>query len=606
MPKTTGLVARGGHGRLVGVVLAFCLLLAGALVTRAAQRRLPAAPAALAGPVRAMTTRTPAGDLRSYQLHLDARATLRLSGLVARPASAEPQRGRSIAAEQPLARAVSVDGVIEEVTLAPAEAGGVVALLRGRDARVGNDGAPAAELAHALATGIVVERAADGHVRRVRLPLEASSEAQGLLEHITELVQVAAPADPRAARWSGAEASVLGDARTGYEREQDGRIRKRVERVADPEPAPFSGPLVPAIDAALELVLDDDGTLRALSGRYETTLTGSDAREPVAHTVTSIDARLVGRGNDTALAAQLDEQIGVSFGAWQRLGSPRAGASDGPPPEVLEKLTGGKSLPALLADLRGGGSEAAGHLLAYLRLHPDAAGATGAALAQARLEDPGSARALGLLGLAGSDEAQAALVGVAEAWRGHADPAAETVIELLGASRTPSGATEDYLRARRDQGDATSTTAELALGRLAGTLAPEDPDRADDIVDELVAALADAPPARLPSLIAALGNSGSPAILDPLAPYLADASVAVRRQATRAVGNVAGGPADQLLAGALAAERDEGELLYAIQIVASRPVAPVVQAALRGRAQESHAQAVLDAIRAELARTPNP
>jgi hypothetical protein len=308
---------------------------------------------------------------------------------------------------------------------------------------------------------------------------------------------------------------------------------------------------------------------------------------------------LAARDRDPARARAVAGALDAQFGPWWRQ------LGDAPPRAELEaakrRALGDASLDDLLAAIHAGDAAASGRLRAYLELHPDAAAAVAA---QLRGLAPGSDEArelLGALATADSETAQRALVDVTEAWRDAHPASAAPQVAYLGGLGAPDEATEAYLRSLRDDPDGdVARTADLALGHVARTLTGS--DRAAAIVDELIAALATAPRDRVASILDALGNTGAIAALDAIAAHLTDADWMIRRSAISAVGRIPGPRADALLGQAIASEADDGLLGLAVACAADRAPSQPVAHAIRLRLGEPHAEALLQAMQAELAR----
>lgn len=184
------------------------------------------------------------------------------------------------------------------------------------------------------------------------------------------------------------------------------------------------------------------------------------------------------------------------------------------------------------------------------------------------------------LSAARGDAAQQALLQVTRA-RIQDEGAAAQLIPLLGMTATPSPDTQKLLaEIARSSDVALSSTAQLALGNIARSLATSDSARSSQIVDELVSQLARArDDIARQQILLTLGNTGSKRALDALQLYAKNKNVALRATALNSLRFVDDVRVEGLLTSALAGDSQPEARIQAALALNFRPMTPQSYAA---------------------------
>lgn len=138
--------------------------------------------------------------------------------------------------------------------------------------------------------------------------------------------------------------------------------------------------------------------------------------------------------------------------------------------------------------------------------------------------------------------------------------------------------------------ESTRTSAQLALGNMAGTLRSVDPLRADSIASRLAYFLAGGEDDML--LLSALGNCGTQNVLPFVLPLLGDTNIAVKAYAFYALRFVRGPAVDSLYRQALATEHDPEILTNVLNALFLRSYDAPLAKALYKLIEESDAEQI--------------
>ncbi|WP_428264110.1 hypothetical protein [Haliangium sp.] len=359
---------------------------------------------------------------------------------------------------------------------------------------------PAAEFAAELSKPFWVTYESDGRVAEIALPEGTSREAGGLLREIVSHLQVAVRPQ---GEWTAVEAEPTGECRVSARRLEDGQISKRklefVRVVRD-------GALVGADDAIGVPVftqsratygVDAGGRIMDADVRHVAVAAVEFAGAAMTHEVRATFAHVSsdrdpGRARPGAVATMTTRPLSD-------------GPQEAPSSEAPEPLRSPRELIAALrqsaeAEAWAELHKAQGELTKVVTGDP-------ARLAEI-LEQDKSQPVLSAVGAAGTDEAQAALVGLAtdeEQPLQVRQEAIDAFHEVMLANDESMGA----LLALSEQEDVREN-ALLALGALANRMGANDPAGADAWVDELVSMYQQAASdAERLQVLDALGNSAN-------------------------------------------------------------------------------------------------
>ncbi|MBI5866174.1 MAG: HEAT repeat domain-containing protein, partial [Planctomycetes bacterium] len=224
-------------------------------------------------------------------------------------------------------------------------------------------------------------------------------------------------------------------------------------------------------------------------------------------------------------------------------------------------------------------------------LDPASAHDLGALLIQASVEAPRAGLFASVLGTVGHSDAQRALIAAINA-RADDWEALALLIPALGDAATPApeavAALEHLIGGTQDE--RIRSTAQLALGNMARSVARSSPERASRIVSAVLDDLGrtnDEPTKR--TLLLVLGNCGATEALPEIRPYLESDALDLRSAAFAALRFVDGPQIDALLIGALAEDPAESVRLEALDAFAVRAPTPTTLAAIAhaGRADSA-------------------
>ncbi len=174
----------------------------------------------------------------------------------------------------------------------------------------------------------------------------------------------------------------------------------------------------------------------------------------------------------------------------------------------------------------------------------------------------------------------------------------ETATALLGFTEDADEQTVNRLaQASLDAKDPQSDTATLALGNVAELMRGSSPQRADDIVGQLLTRLkaAQDESSQL-QLLSALGNSGAVRLVQELAPWMRGGSDAVRASAYRALRLVGSEAAVAVMAEGALADADPQVRARVMAGLTARPLPATYQVALRSLEQDPEAIVRIEAL----------
>ena len=185
------------------------------------------------------------------------------------------------------------------------------------------------------------------------------------------------------------------------------------------------------------------------------------------------------------------------------------------------------------------------------------------------LSDDLAVAVLAAVARAGTEPAQSLLVTLAT---GLDTPPAlrEAAAKMMFALSEPSANTVDAaLQLALDVDPVISSTGVLLLGALAGRFAEQ--PAAEQIMGELLASEADlADQGKSGLWLEALGNSGHPAVVEAVTPYLQSEDPAVRESAVLALRHVSGEEVSQTLAQTALADADPGIRMDAVSALSNQ------------------------------------
>lgn len=475
------------------------------------------------------------GARQAYRLRIDS--ALRFAG----PGAGAPRAIRQ-----------EVTGTLH-LRVLEADAGGARVALQLDGARLLLDGSSSPSLDGELGQLFLVAFAPDGAPVRFEFPAALSEEARTILEEALRTFQVVVPPAAGAA-WRVEEEHATGRYRAAYRAAADGRILKAKEAyLGAAEGAPALRVTVRRADATIRLDpraswierMVDDEELAVSSGEgafVDSTLSAELSRVPLTGAQAALDL-------DAAPASPRD----LSAALARRLPAPLAAPAPPPPagparglPDLVRALEAsdgrGASLLYELRDLLRRDPGAAARLLARLR-----AGAP----------DGLAAALLNALGMAATEEAQAALRAVIEE-PGFARTHRAQAVLALGGAADPGVESLALLRRLADdpaaRGEGLADRAVLSLGIAGDTLRRAGADLYAGVREELARRAEATDGSAAATALLALGNTHDPALAPAAAARLADADPGVRSAAVHALGKLGGGADPEVLAGRLALE----------------------------------------------------
>ncbi|APR76721.1 Hypothetical protein A7982_02068 [Minicystis rosea] len=466
------------------------------------------------------------------------------------------------------------------------------------DARIEGEGAPQVPR-DALRAPVLLEHDAAGRLRGLRFAEGTPTTAKALLTGIAAMTQLTPGAG---ARWSAEEEDAAGffeasytragnavkRAIRGYTRLHGGGADRRmvVEGDASITLGPDERPATLTLRAATRFSPGEE--MPAVEGEIAAALTLVD-RVPVdAAELWAAEERIEGYGPAAMLLADKDA------GAGRRADERRAaGAKLGDLRRAF--VESGEAPESTARDRRR--AKLVGQASAVLRLDPAAALDAGKKLGAAEIAADDARFLAAALGAAGTEEASAALAQALES----KEASHEARLQAAAALATSSVADADTvgaLEAAAAGGDpVVRSTATLALGAQARTLASAGGDLPVDPVARLVTGYADARDHDARAVILkALGNSGDPRALPVIRSALENP--ALEAAAVYALRFIPGEEVDALLHGFLTSH-DPLARLPALAAAYYRPAAmwiPWLEAALATEKDEEAQSAIKSAL----------
>jgi hypothetical protein len=466
----------------------------------------------------------------------------------------------------------------------------------------GEDGAPGLALAAALesprvvvdgarqpamearwAVPFVVAIAPDGRLGASRFPPSLAQGDRAVLDGTLRAFQVVLPAAPGGG-WDATEEDQIGTFVAAYRRAGAGVEKAKLRYAAVHPPALFSAQVV---SSALRAELDPDGPWLSRAEGAEELRLAPAAGGPA----TTVRARF-------RLEQEGSPAPGDAIWRDEALAAARARVDAGPPaPSAWDEAerraarrrfqAAGVALDGLVARAGTARLPAPGlvqELAAYLRAFPEAAARVPRAVAAAG--DGAAALLLHALELAGTPEAQDALLDVAEGGGQARRNRIRALVALNGVEAPTADTLERLERDARGAGGERSGVASTALLAL-GALAPRAPGaEGERIVGDLTRALEGADPQREHLLLLALENAEAPLPAGALERGLASPHAGVRQVAARLGGIAAEGDPTGLLLAALAREGDAQVRAELVAALLARPADPranlAIAAALTG------------------------
>jgi len=482
------------------------------------------------------------------------------------------------------ARLTTLDGRLA-VRVVAGEGGGTALAVGLESLRVVVDGAPQPAMERRYAVPFVVAIAPDGRLGASLFPPSLAQGDRALLDGTIRAFQVVLPPAPGEA-WEETETDHVGTFVAGYRRTAAGAIEKaKLRYAAVHPPALFS---VRVVSSAVHAELDGAGPwLARAQGAEELQLApAGDASAATVHA----RFRLEPAGAPVPSAAIWRDEAVAAARAGLDAGPPAPSAWDEAERQAARRRleAAGITLDALVERARTArlpDPDLAHDLAAYLRAFPEAAARVPRKVAE--VGDAAAALLLHALELAGTPEAQEALLDVAEGGGQARANRIRALVALNGVEAPTADTLERLERAARGAGAERSGVASTALLAL-GALAPRGSDGAGErIARDLTRALEGAAdPRQEQVLLLALENAAAPLPADALARCLASPDEGVRQVAARLGGlAVEGDPTGMLLA-ALAREQDAQVRAEIVAGLLTRPADPranlAIAAALAG------------------------
>jgi hypothetical protein len=516
---------------LLGVAAVAVLVGAGALW------RSRGAPASGSAPLRISFLQ---GARQAYGLRIDS--TLRFAS----GSAGEPRTIRQ-----------RIAGTLQLRVLEADEGGARVALQLG-EARLSLDGRSSDALDRQLGQLFLVSFSADGAPERFEFPADLAEEAQTVLEEAIRTFQVVVPPGAAGA-WRVEEQHASGRYRAAYRSTADGRILKsKVAYLAAADGAAAATQelrvhirradativLDPRASWLERMVAEEELVVFLGEGRFaDSSLSAELGRVPLLEAQTALDL-------DAAPASYSELSAALASRGPAPQTAPRQGQASGDVralPEVVRALEAsdgrGAALLYELRDLLRRDPGAAAQVLAVLRA--GASSGTAAAL-------------LNALGMASTEEAQAALRAVLEEPEFSGRDRLRAVLSL-GSAAEPGVESLAALRRLADDPRARSEglaeEAVLSLGIAGNTLRRARADLYTEVRDDLVRRVETAADANAAATaLLALGNAHDTALAQAASARLADPDPQVRSAAVHALGKLGGAAEPDALAQRLAVE----------------------------------------------------
>lgn len=542
-----------------------------------------------------------------WQVGTAQRYTLRSDSSM-RMATAGGAAGSSTAPSAPAMppTRVQMQATLDMLTLSRSEAQVVVGLqFAGVQLQV--NGQRDAELESVMATPLRVRYSLQGTPQAFEFAAALTRRQQSMLENIVRTFQVSHRADTPA--WAADEQGASGAYVAQYRRTGPLALSKTKGRFD----APATGLLAGATLSSQETIQLDSRHDWLASMTVDETLRAGGGDRP-AVTIT----------HHAVLALQPSARAGVDTGRFMFAAAPTAApervASRPVPP--LSPASARAEILTRIQSLDTDRPQRTQHLrrLADLaRVDPALPGVIVASMRHDPLGDDTRAELFLALEMAGTAAAQDALAAVAQDATWSVADQSRAIVALGGVDR-PGPQTIDTLWGLAAQSGANADATKLAgdatfaLGRIAGSLRrAQDPAYAALQQQLLAGAMAGggsrpADQQRANHLLA-LGNSGDPALTDPVAQLLADASPVVRRAAAQALGALATDAAAERMMERFSAE-PSGPVRSAIAESLRHWSAPTPQAmqtlraAVAGEADERTRHGITQLLGTHLAQHP--
>ena len=397
--------------------------------------------------------------------------------------------------------------------------------------------------------------AADGTVRRFEFPGAIGENTRMALAEAVRTFQVVIPPGAGAS-WSVEEEHASGRYRAAYRATPDGRILKAKVGYLDRAGAAGMRVSVRRADATARIDPRASWIERMVDEEELTVDLGNGLAA-----ASSLDAELARVTLDLAGASPLE--IDEAPGSYRELLAALASEEPGPLESSTSPSQAARSLEDMLGELEatGGRSVALRYGLRDLLVRDPVAAARVVALLRAGVADRTAAVLLNALGMASTDEAQAALRTVVEE-PGFGRMNRTRAALSLGATPEITFDSLQALRALADdaaaRADGLADTAVLALGIAGDTLRQARSRQYDELRADL-ARRADAAGdgGDTATALLALGNTGDPALAEAAAQHLGDDSPLARAAAAHALARLGGGADPDALARRLSVEEHD-------------------------------------------------
>jgi HEAT repeat protein len=396
--------------------------------------------------------------------------------------------------------------------------------------------------------------AADGAIRRFEFPGAIREEARMVLAEAVRTFQVVIPPGAGAS-WSVEEEHASGRYRAAYRATPDGRILKAKVGYLDGAGAAGMRVSIRRADATARI---DPGAswLERMVDEEELAVELGNGLAAAS----SLDAELARVALELAgTSLEIDD----AAGSYRELSAALASEEPGPRESSTSPSQAPRSLDDMLRELEasGGRSVALRYELRDHLIRDPAAAARVLALLRAGVADRTAAVLLNALGMASTDEAQAALRQVMKE-PGFGRMNRTRAALSLGATPEIGFDSLWALRALADdaaaRADGLADTAVLALGIAGDTLRQARSRQYDGLRGDLVRrADAARDGGQAATALLALGNTGDPALAEAAAEHLGDDSPLARSAAAHALARLGGGADPDALARRLSVEEHE-------------------------------------------------
>ncbi len=433
-----------------------------------------------------------------------------------------------------------------------ADAEGARVALQLGGARLSLGGQSSPELDRQLGRLFLATFAADGTLRRFEFPGAIGEDARTALAEAIRTFQVVIPPGAGSS-WSVEEEHASGRYRAAYRTTSDGRILKA--KVGYLDGAGATGMRVSVRRAQATIRLDPAASW--LERMVDEEELGVDLGNGLS-TASSLDAELARVALEVAGAPP--REIDEASGSYRQISAALAGEAPGPRQRSTPPAS--PSLADLLRELEASGpSVTLRYDLRDLLVRDPAAVAQVVALLRAGVAGRTAAVLLNALGMASTDEAQAALRQVMEQ-PGFGRMNRERAALALGSTPEIGWDSLQALRRLADRAeggsDGLADTALLALGIAADTLRQARSRQYEDVRADLVRRTeAAGGGGDTATALLALGNTGDPALAGAAAEHLGDDSPLARSAAAHALARLGGGADPEALARRLAVEEHQ-------------------------------------------------